>query len=197
MIKAIIFDLNGIFLKSPLLSTRLNKDFGIPVGRFLPDLNAVMEIIRQPNVDNSFDYWGPVLKKWKLKFNEQEFWDYWFHTEKPCIEMLDAARLLKSKGIKTFILSNNFKERCAFYKNFSWLNEVFDKVYFSWQTGYVKPDPRAWELILKENDLKPNECLYFDDQLKNIKTAKSLGIPSFQFKTEHETCKIIKLYLRS
>jgi FMN phosphatase YigB (HAD superfamily) len=32
-----------------------------------------------------------------------------------------------------------------------------------------------------ENNLKPEECVYFDDSEENIKMAKSLGIKAFLF----------------
>ena len=72
------------------------------------------------------------------------------------------------------------------------MHEAVDKVYFSWQTGLVKPDPEAWKLVLKENNLEPEDCLYFDDQEKNIKAAGSLGITSLIFKDVSTTRKIIE-----
>ena len=75
------------------------------------------------------------------------------------------------------------------------MHEVVNKVYFSWRTGFVKPDIRAWQLILLENNLKPEECLYFDDQEKNIKAAESVGVKSFLFTNEIELEKIINRYL--
>ena len=98
--------------------------------------------------------------------------------------MITFAISLRQKGIKVFILSNNFKERAEFYGQYPWIHEAVDKVYFSWQTGFVKPDSRAWQLVLDENDLKPEECMYFDDQDRNVKAAESLGINSYIFTDE-------------
>lgn len=97
--------------------------------------------------------------------------------------MIALARELRSRGIKVIILSNNFKERATYYGQCPWLHEVADRVYFSWVTGYVKPDARAWELALSEYNLKPEECLYFDDQDKNLKVAEGLGIKAIKFTT--------------
>ena len=73
MLKAAIFDLNGIFLQSPKLSDRFEKDFGVPVAVFLPKLSEIMDKVRQPNAGRAFDYWQPALKEWKVNFSEQEF----------------------------------------------------------------------------------------------------------------------------
>ena len=184
MLKAAIFDLNGIFLQSPKLSDRFEKDFGVPTSAFLPKLSEIMDKVRQPNAGAVFQYWQPVLKEWNVNLSEQESWDYWFKSEIQSEAMSAFSKELRSKGIKVFILSNNFKERAEYYGHYPWMHDAVDKVYFSWQTGFVKPDPKAWELVLKENNLKPEDCIYFDDQEKNLKAAESVGIKSFMFTDE-------------
>ena len=77
---------------------------------------------------------------------------------------------------KVFILSNNFKRKNEFYrKNFSQIFQCVDKAYFP-ETGLIKPSIEALQLILSENHLKPEECIYFDDSDENIKVAQTLGI---------------------
>ena len=49
--------------------------------------------------------------------------------------------------------------------------------------------------MLKENDLKPEECIYFDDQEKNLKAAESIGIKSFMFMDEVAVEKIVREYM--
>ena len=60
MLKAVIFDLNGVFILSPKLSERFEKDFGIVSEIFLPRLNEIMEWVRKPQAGPAFDYWEPV-----------------------------------------------------------------------------------------------------------------------------------------
>ena len=71
------------------------------------------------------------------------------------------------------------------------MHEAVDKVYFSRQTGFIKPDVKAWETILSENHLNANECIYFDDQDKDLKSAESIGIKSFSFTNEEELEKVV------
>ncbi len=195
MLKAIIFDLNGIFLQSPKLSERFAKDFGVPIEIFVPRLSEIMDQVRKPGADKAWSFWQPALQQWNINITEQKFWDYWFKAEVPSERMIAFAEELRNRGIKVLILSNNFKERAEYYGHYPWIAGAVDKVYYSWQTGFVKPDPKAWELVLTENNLKPDECLYFDDQEKNLKAAESLGIKSFMFTNEQELERTVSEYL--
>ena len=100
-------------------------------------------------------------------------------------EMISLAARLREKGIKIFAISNS-------YGAFKPLQEVFDKIYFCSDMGIWKPDPRAFEYFLREENLKPKECVYFDDTTSNVKSAESLGIKSFLFQDAKETEKILK-----
>lgn len=182
MIKAIIFDLNGVFIQSPKLSDRFTARFGLSEKDFLSALNEIMAKVRLPNAGDAFLYWRPYLQKWGVNLSKDDFFDFWFTAEKEVPEMITFARELKNKGLKIFILSNNFIERATYYdKNFPFLQEITDKIYYSWQTGFIKPIPGAYKKILNENSLKPEECIYFDDVKENVETAKGLGIPSYIF----------------
>lgn len=181
MIKAIIFDLNGVFIVSPKLSERMEADFNVPIEEFLEALKQNMDKVRRPGAID-MGLWQPYFDKWGLNFSEQEFYDYWFSEEKENKKLVDLAKKLKAKDIKLFILSNNFQRRAEYYdKTFPFLNEVFDKIYYSWQTGFVKPDIRALNNILEDNNLSPKSIIYFDDSEKNIDLAKSLGIEAHIF----------------
>lgn len=182
MIKAIIFDLNGVFIQSPMLSERFAEDFKIPSEKFLPALKEIMAQVRQPNANGLYSYWKPYFDTRKIPLSEQEFYDYWFKAETDIPAMLEIAENLKEQGLKIFILSNNLRERTKYYEEtFAFLKTLPEKIYYSWQTSFVKPDERAYKLILEENNLKPEECIYFDDSEKNVAVANSLDIKSYKF----------------
>ena len=190
--KAIIFDLNGVFISGPLLSDRFRDDFNVPIDNFLDALKEIMAKVRMPNAPEVYELFIPYLEKWNVKLSKQEFYNYWFGAENQNEKLIEFAKTIKDKGIKLFVLSNNLKERSAYYDvHFPFIDEVFDKTYYSWQTGLVKPDTRAYELILQENNLKPEDCLYFDDSEKNVEAAKSLGINAFTFTNPEDVIGII------
>lgn len=180
--KAVILDLNGIFLQSDYLSKRMEERYGISGEEFYSALKEVMEEARKPGVEDSFKLWRPHLEKLGLPLSKEEFFHFWFSGEKLVPEVLEYTKELRKKGIKVFILSNNFKERTEYYrKNFPEIFENVDGAYFSWETGLVKPDPQAYQNILRQNGLKPEDCLYFDDSSKNIEVARGLGIDAHEY----------------
>jgi putative hydrolase of the HAD superfamily len=192
MISTIIFDLNGVFIQSPKLSDRFAKDFNVPVENFLPVLKEIMNKVRQPNAGDSFLHWKPYLEKWGIEFDREKFFEYWFEAEKEVPEMIKIAKNLKNKNIKLLILSNNFEERANYYKtNFPFIKEIFDEVYYSWQTGFVKPSPMAYQNILTKQNLNPEDCLYFDDSEDNIEAARKMRIQAFKFNDAADIKNII------
>jgi len=177
MIKAVIFDLNGIFIQSDLLSDRIEKDFGIPADKFISVLKEVKPRLREPEAPAAFSLFRPRLKAIGLGLSEKEFLDYWFSGEHVDQNMIELAKNLREKQIKVFLLSNNFRERAEFYRqNFPEIFANSDGTYFSWETGFTKPDPRAWQNILSEHNLRPEECVFIDDKQENLDTAKNLGL---------------------
>lgn len=182
MIKAIVFDLNGVFIKGPRLSQVFCDKFGVPIEEFMLALNETMAKIRLPRAGDFFICWQPYFQKWGLNLTKDDFCSLWFGSEKEVPELVELARQLKKGGLKVIIHSNNFAERSAYYQeNFPFIKEVFDKVYYSWQTGFIKPDPRGYQKILTDNGLEPQECLYFDDKEENVREAQALGLNSFVF----------------
>ncbi|MDP3710828.1 MAG: HAD-IA family hydrolase [bacterium] len=196
MIKTIIFDLNGVFIRSPKLSDRFRDKFNVLEEKFLPVLKEIMAKVRLPNAGDTFSYWKPYLEKWGVNLSKEDFFNFWFSAEREVPEMIEIARGLKNEGFKIFILSNNFAERTAYYdKNFSFLKELFGKVYYSWQTGFTKSAPEAYKIVLSENGLKPEECIYFDDSKENVELATSLGIKAFIFEEPEGVVSILRKHI--
>lgn len=198
MIKAIIFDLNGVFLESPPLSERFQEKFGVPTDKFLPVLKDVMDKVRRPDAPPAFSLWKPHLDSWGLDLSEDEFFDFWFSGEHLVPALLDYAKRLRESGLRVFVLSNNFRERTSYYRqNLSEIFKDLDGEYFSWETGYVKPDLEAYKNILDKNSLKPEECIYFDDSDKNIEVARSLGIHAEKYEGLKATKRAIEALTKS
>lgn len=196
MLKAVIFDVNGVFIESQHLSDRLAKDFGVPPLEVVAALKAIMPIVRRPAAPSCHQLWKPYLQRWNLQLDERAFFDYWFSGEHLVPEMVTYAQQLGKKA-KVFLLSNNFRERTEYYRQqFPKLFSAVDKAYFSCETGYVKPEENAWKNILKENKLLPRQCVYFDNDEDNVAAARGLGLPAEHWKGLAQAKKIVEQLVR-
>lgn len=53
---------------------------------------------------------------------------------------------------------------------------LFDAVALSYETGYVKPDERAYQKIAERLGVTPEECIFVDDQERYCTAAKEQGM---------------------
>ena len=94
---------------------------------------------------------------------------------------------LKSK-YKLFLLSNtnaiHIKAISNQLGNTQWKDfcNLFDKMYLSHEIGVRKPSIEAFQFILKQQKLNPNEVLFIDDSPQHIEGAKKLGINCYHLK---------------
>ena len=85
-------------------------------------------------------------------------------------------------GCKLAILSNEldlfygaeFREKLPFLADF---DLIVDATY----TKILKPDPRAFGLVTDGLNLEAGDCVFVDDQKKNLKGAEDVGMPYVHF----------------
>lgn len=97
-------------------------------------------------------------------------------------EARDAILRAKQAGLKLAILSNELDlfYGVEFRKRFP-LIELFDVIVDATYTKILKPDPRAYEQVLAEVGLDRADCVFVDDQKKNIEGAEAVGLPYVHF----------------
>ena len=107
--------------------------------------------------------------------------------------MMNFAKDLKNNGYKIYVLSNSLKERVEYYhQHFPQIFDLFDGVYFSTETGFVKPDPKSFENILIKNKLKKTDCLFIDDSPNHVQSALNFGINATLFENFSQTKQFIE-----
>ena len=58
---------------------------------------------------------------------------------------------------------------------------LFDAVALSYETGFVKPDPRAYQTIAERLGLMPEECIFIDDQERYCTAAREVGMQAIVY----------------
>ncbi|KWV48463.1 HAD family hydrolase [Bradyrhizobium macuxiense] len=97
-------------------------------------------------------------------------------------EARDAIETAHKAGAKLAILSN---ELDLFYgaelrKKLGFLDK-FDTIVDATYTGILKPDPRAYGFVTDALKLAPEDCIFVDDQQKNILGAEAFGMTTVFF----------------
>ncbi len=62
------------------------------------------------------------------------------------------------------------------------LKKRFDIILFSYQYKTRKPEIKFYRVLLKKVKVRPEECLFIDDNNRNLKPARKLGIKTIQYK---------------
>ena len=103
---------------------------------------------------------------------------------------------LKEKGYHLYIISNygeytleQTKEKMDFLK-------YMDGAIFSYQYQIIKPDARIYEQLLKNYDLKAQECVFIDDKAENVEAAKAVGYLGIVFTSYEAVTKELEEILR-
>jgi len=116
-------------------------------------------------------------------------------------ERIELLKKLK-QDFHIYLLSNTnsihiseFRKKLGEIKYQEFYN-LFDKVYYSHEIRFRKPNKEAFQLILSENDLKSNEVLFIDDSPQHIRGAKKLGIKTHHLSDTEEVTTLFPDIIR-
>lgn len=184
----IIFDWGGVFSRSgdPLSRPEIIKQIKISRGHINNQLTEIVNSFSRGQIKSNA-YWQkyakilnlpditPIqLKKLYLEFT-------------PNLGMLDLLKSLASK-YQVVLLSNlNTDMKRVIIKRLK-INKYFKHMIFSNDINMLKPDPAIYHFTLNKLDLSAQETLFIDDDKKNIRSAKKLGIKTILF-TSEEKCR--------
>ena len=121
------------------------------------------------------------------------FWENNLLTVRPYDYSEKWIKSLKSRGLKTYLLTNypdtlfdkSVRTSFPFYP-------LVDGEVVSSRVKVIKPDERIYKILLERYDLVPEECIFFDDRIKNINAAKKLGFNAFVFEGYEKACRQIE-----
>jgi putative hydrolase of the HAD superfamily len=97
-------------------------------------------------------------------------------------EALAAIAAAHSAGKRLGILSNELDlfYGAAFREKLPFLS-VFDAIVDATYTGILKPDPRAYAAVCAALGLRAADCVFVDDQARNVAGAAAAGMAVVQF----------------
>ncbi len=178
MPKAILFDADGVVLKKQkeYFSVRFARDYGAPLDEVTDFFKNKYRECQDGKADLKEEL-KELLPKWGWDKGTDAFLEYWFTTDVEVDkEVMKVIATYRSKGVKCYLATDQEKYRAEYLRRRLDLNNQFDGLFFSYELGAGKSEPKFFEQILHRLDIPAGEIAYRDDDKKNVEVAKALGI---------------------
>ncbi len=183
-----IFDLGGVVLGSPLPAIRCYE-----ADLELPEM-SLARVVRLHGEDGAWashergELSFPAFvrafqaegRELGIEFSAVELMRRIAAAVRPRPEMVAAVRAIRSAGLRTAALTNNWAEPAPAAERFAGLRGLFDVFAESCVLGMRKPDPRIYEHVLAELALPPARVVFLDDMGRNLKPARAMGMATIK-----------------
>ncbi len=125
------------------------------------------------------------------------FGEIYFEALDPNEPMIELMREAKAAGRRMALLTNNVREWEPRWRSMLPVDEIFELVVDSAFVGMRKPDPPIYELTLERlgNGIGARDCLFVDDVLVNVETARELGMSAVHFRDNDQAMPEIRAAL--
>ena len=199
VIKSVIFDLGGVvvdldfsnFYNSIISQSPLNK----------PQTPIILEFFRQSDIyhqgkmsDDEFYHLACDLLQ-VCELDQKDFYTAFnsivsgFNPE--IVEIIGAIK--ENNKFKLLCLSNVNSSHWEYIlkKNWAFL-EYFDEFILSHEVHMTKPDNKIFKYAIEKARCKPEEIVFIDDGINNVRTARKLGIIGIKFTNKKDLIKELK-----
>ncbi len=192
VIKAVIFDLGGVLLRT--------QDFSVREAlaeRLSMDRHELEEFVfggesgdRAQRGEVSAQQHGENLR-YQLGYSPQEFQaflDEFFASDRIDEQLVDYIRVLRKK-YKTALLSNSADDLRQKISEKWHIQDAFDLLIISAEVGAAKPDPRIFRFTLDQLGIPAGETIFVDDFQRNVDAAAEMGIHAIRFISPQQICE--------
>lgn len=183
--RAIVFDFGGVLL---------DWDPHNLYRRFFPNgpeaLDAFMAEIDFPAWNTAQDGGRPFaegVRELSARFPHythliRAYPIYWEASIKGLVpRSADILRRVKSRGFNVYGLSNWSSETFPIARRKYPIFDLFDDILISGEAALIKPDASIFSLLLRRIGRQPQECLFIDDHLPNVESARQIGFDTVHF----------------
>lgn len=182
MIKAVIFDMDGVIIDSEKDYKKIEREMYEKLGIDMSEEEALLSMGKVTT-----DWWREVVERHGLTLSpealadqeDQAYLDYLFsdETEKTmCPNVDDLLKALKERGIKTAVASSSLMNGINRVLSIFNLEEDFDARISGQEVAHGKPAPDVFLKAAEVLGVCPEECLVIEDSFNGIKAAKAAGM---------------------
>ncbi|WP_136481427.1 HAD-IA family hydrolase [Cognatitamlana onchidii] len=199
MIKTIIFDFGNVFINLDIEGAQEHALNAFQIDKLSEDMLLNNSLYEQGLISTS-EFLAFYSKKFP-QLSPQNLTRIWnFMLKDFPKRRLDFLKTLKESSKYNLILLSNtnelhinwIKKHIMFYEEFK---ACFNKFYLSHEINLVKPNQYIFEFVLRENQLKAEECFFIDDNEYNILAAKTHNINTWHIKPyKEDVTSLFKIY---
>lgn len=177
--EAVIFDLDGTVVDSMWVWPAVDVEFLGQHGLELPD-----DLQQELDGKSFYESAVHIKRRFGLEESEEELMDIWnkmamnryVHEVKVKESVKEFLQTLKANGIKTGIASSNSGVLVEATLRANGVYEYFDSVHTANEVAKGKPSPDIYLLVAKDLQVKPENCLVFEDIVMGILAGKNAGM---------------------
>lgn len=183
--EAVIFDLGGVVLDSPLHAiARYEREAGIPAGfvnRVVVSTGPQGAWSRLERGELRVEEWVPEFERDCAEAGQvieaARMMEAIRGASEPRPLMIAAIRAIRARGLRVGALTNNWvAEEPAASRLGHELRGLFDAFVESAVVGLRKPDPRIYRHACDGLGVAPEASIFLDDIGANLKAARALGM---------------------
>jgi len=186
-IRAVIFDLGGVVLGSPLQAiAEYERERGIPPGfvnRVVVETGSEGAWARhergEVETPTFMEAFALECSAAGQTLSVPDLFQRMRLVSEARPQMLEAIRRIRERGLLAAALTNNFPSD-AEESGGRALRAHFDAFFESSVLGVHKPDPRIYQHACRELGVEAEESVFLDDIGRNLKTARSLGMATLK-----------------
>ena len=180
MIRAAIFDMDGLLIDSEPLWTRAEIEAFTTVGIELDDEKCAQtvgkgleEVVRfryeqQPWTGKSLDEVGLLIHRRMLELVEAE--------GRPMPGAIEAVEFFRSKGLKLGLATSSDRSLIDASLEALDLKSAFDHLQSGSELEHGKPHPLVYLVTAEKLGIEPTKCLALEDSLPGLTSARAAGM---------------------
>lgn len=184
MIKAVVFDLDGVYFEGGTENfiESLIAKYGISRDAIIAVYLKSEEMLKYKRGEiDSNTYWQYAIKEWNINASRQELVRLLISSYSANPETVRFVEELRQAGIKTAICTNNFPDRFESLKSKFELDKYFDVIVTSYEEGITKPSDEIFKILSDRLGLQPSEIVMSDDREANVEALQKLGFEAFLY----------------
>jgi len=177
-VRALLLDADGV-MQCP--RSGWIHDMGVLGGRpdFFQDLHlAEIQTIR--GEADLADLVGEVIGSQGLDVTFEQILQVWCRIELD-EAMVKLVRRVRAAGVLTALATNQQSYRGGYMQRTFDYDQLFDRTFYSFELGLAKPDPEYFLAAVDALGVRPEEAVFVDDMLSNVRGAREAGLRAVLF----------------